>query len=112
MTKQMILPVQGMTCASCSAHVEKALKKVPGVTDAVVNLATERANVTFDPTQARLQQMVDAVHDAGYAIGTEKVKTTFVEDAKNTIEREREFAAGSGLQDALKNIDQSCEGGG
>jgi len=73
MTKQMILPVQGMTCASCSAHVEKALKKVPGVTDAVVNLATERANVTFDPTQARLQQMVDAVYDAGYAIGTEKV---------------------------------------
>jgi hypothetical protein len=35
-----------------------------------------------------------------------------VEDAKKVIEREREFAAGSGLQDALKNIDQSCEGGG
>jgi hypothetical protein len=46
------------------------------------------------------------------AIGTEKVKTTFVENAKKTIEQEREFAAGSGLQDALKNIDQSCEGGG
>jgi hypothetical protein len=35
-----------------------------------------------------------------------------VEDAKKVIELEREFAAGSGLQDALKNIDQSCEGGG
>jgi len=43
---------------------------------------------------------------------TERVSRTIVEDAKTVIEREREFAAGSGLQDALKNIDQSCEGGG
>jgi hypothetical protein len=53
----------------------------------------------------RIEQLVPAV-------GTEKVRTTFVEDAKKTIESEREFASGSGLQDALKNIDQSCEGGG
>jgi len=46
------------------------------------------------------------------ATGTEKTKTTVVEDAKNVIAREREYAAGSGLQEALKNIDQSCEGGG
>jgi len=44
--------------------------------------------------------------------GTEKPVATIVEDAKNVIAREREFASGSGLQDALKNIDQSCEGGG
>jgi len=42
----------------------------------------------------------------------EKVSTRIVEDAKAVIAREREFAAGSGLQEALKNIDQSCEGGG
>ncbi len=42
----------------------------------------------------------------------EKKVSTIVEDAKKVIEAEREFAAGSGLQDALKNIDQSCEGGG
>lgn len=46
------------------------------------------------------------------ATGTEKTKNTVVEDAKNVIAREREYAAGSGLQEALKNIDQSCEGGG
>jgi Cu+-exporting ATPase len=73
MTKQVILTVQGMTCASCSAHVEKALKKVPGVTDAVVNLATERATVTFDPAQTKLSDMLAAVQDAGYAIATDKV---------------------------------------
>lgn len=43
---------------------------------------------------------------------SEKTVSATVEDAKKVIEREREFAAGSGLQDALKNIDQSCEGGG
>jgi hypothetical protein len=46
------------------------------------------------------------------ATGTEKVTSTIVDDVKEVICREREFAAGSGLQDALKNIDQSCEGGG
>jgi hypothetical protein len=46
------------------------------------------------------------------APGSEKTATGIIEDAKKVIAREREFAAGSGLQDALKNIDQSCEGGG
>ena len=44
--------------------------------------------------------------------GSEKIVSTTVEDAKKVIAREREFAAGSELQEALKNIDQSCEGGG
>jgi len=44
--------------------------------------------------------------------GAEKTVSAVTEDAKEVIAREREFAAGSGLQDALKNIDQSCEGGG
>jgi hypothetical protein len=46
------------------------------------------------------------------ATGQTKTTTTIVEDAKEVIAREREFAAGSELQEALKNIDQSCEGGG
>lgn len=44
--------------------------------------------------------------------GTEKTTSTIVEDAKKVIEREREFAAGMGLQDAIKTADHSCEGGG
>jgi hypothetical protein len=46
------------------------------------------------------------------ATGPAKTTKTIVEDAKQVIAREREFAAGSELQEALKNIDQSCEGGG
>ena len=45
------IAIGGMTCASCVARVERALKKVPGVTEATVNLATESARVTFDATQ-------------------------------------------------------------
>ena len=45
------LGVAGMTCASCVSRVERALKKVPGVSDAVVNLATESARVTFAPSE-------------------------------------------------------------
>ena len=40
------LPIEGMTCASCVGRVERALKAVPGVADAVVNLATEKASIT------------------------------------------------------------------
>jgi Cu+-exporting ATPase len=62
---QIRLPVEGMTCASCVARVEKALKKVPGVESAVVNLATETASVGLaaggDP-----EALVAAVRRAGY----------------------------------------------
>ena len=43
------LPVSGMTCASCTVHVAKALKATPGVKDAAVNLLLETARVTYDP---------------------------------------------------------------
>ena len=55
-----------MTCASCVMRVERALKKVPGVADATVNLATESARVTFDPAQANDGRLRRAVRDAGY----------------------------------------------
>jgi Cu+-exporting ATPase len=63
---QVSLDVTGMTCASCVARVERALKKVPGVRDAAVNLATERATVQYDPMQAGITEMLAAVDKAGY----------------------------------------------
>lgn len=57
------LAIEGMTCASCVARVEKKLKSVPGVTEAAVNLATERATVRGGALPAALEQ---AVRDAGY----------------------------------------------
>ncbi|HWK34823.1 heavy metal translocating P-type ATPase [Sphingomonas sp.] len=58
------LAVEGMTCASCVARVERALKAVPGVGEAIVNLATERASVRG---AADVQALVAAIAGAGYA---------------------------------------------
>ncbi|WP_175898844.1 heavy metal translocating P-type ATPase [Burkholderia vietnamiensis] len=59
------LDIDGMTCASCAGRVEKALAKVPGVTRASVNLATERASVDAAP-DVSASRLVDAVRQAGY----------------------------------------------
>ena len=59
------LPIEGMTCASCVARVEKALKRVPGVGSAEVNLATETATVSLAEGGAP-EALVDAVREAGY----------------------------------------------
>ncbi len=61
-----VLDLEGMTCASCAMRIEKGLKKVPGVKDASVNLATEQAAVIFNPTQTNLEQMVQKVEAVGY----------------------------------------------
>lgn len=56
----------GMTCAACSTRVEKALNKIDGVTNAVVNLATEKASVEFIPGNTNVDQLIAAVKKAGY----------------------------------------------
>ena len=66
--QSLTLPVQGMSCASCVLRVEKALKKVDGVSDAAVNLATESARVVFDPSRVGIEQLQKAVADAGYTL--------------------------------------------
>ena len=58
--------IEGMTCASCAMRVEKGLRRVPGVKDAAVNLATELASVTYDPSQTGIEQMVQKVEAVGY----------------------------------------------
>ena len=71
--RKIVLPIQGMTCASCANHVTRALKKVPGVADAQVNLATEKATVTFENGAVPLQDLIQAVRDAGYDVATETI---------------------------------------
>ncbi len=67
---EALLPIEGMTCASCVGRVERALKKVPGVETANVNLATENASVTFDPALVDLLKLREAVEKSGYKVGT------------------------------------------
>ncbi|MHB1413766.1 MAG: heavy metal translocating P-type ATPase [Chloroflexota bacterium] len=60
--------ITGMSCASCVAHVEKALRGVPGVSLANVNLAAEKATVEYDPTRTNLDGMRRAVEEIGYGV--------------------------------------------
>ncbi len=62
------IEIEGMTCASCVARVEKAIAKVPGVAKASVNLATERADVAFSGAPD-VPAVIDAIRKAGYEVG-------------------------------------------
>jgi len=64
--EKQTLDLQGMHCASCVARIERSLKKVAGVEEAAVNLATNRASVTYDPAQTSLAALIAAVEKAGY----------------------------------------------
>lgn len=69
-TKRLILPITGMTCANCVATVERNIKKVKGVSSAVVNLSSERATVEFDPSLASLPDLIGRVEHAGYGVAS------------------------------------------
>ncbi len=69
-TKQLTLPITGMTCANCVATVERNLKKLDGVQGAVVNLSSERATVDFDAAKLGLSDVIARVNRAGYGVAT------------------------------------------
>ena len=73
MTSQtIVLPIEGMSCASCAVRVERALGGSPGVVSAHVNFATETAQLETDGTASR-EALADAVQKAGYAVGSPPV---------------------------------------
>ena len=82
--RKSIYPVGGMTCASCVAHVEDALKDVPGVISVAVNLGSEKATVEYIEGTA-YADMKKAVEDAGYELGKE---IEGLEDVSETSQRE------------------------
>jgi P-type Cu+ transporter len=91
-SKQLTLPITGMTCANCVATVERGLKKQEGVQTAVVNLASERATVTFDPGAVSLAAMVARVERAGYGIATGEADLVIKRLADNNDARRLEKA--------------------
>jgi len=66
--RTVMLPVEGMTCASCVARVEKTLTRVDGVRQAAVNLASERVTFSFDADKTNLTALAVAVEEAGYKL--------------------------------------------
>lgn len=91
--QERVIPVTGMTCANCVATVERTLLKITGVEDAIVNYASERAIVRFDPKEVSLDHMIGRIELAGYGVVRleEGVELTDAE----AIARREEIAAQS-----------------
>ena len=70
MEKNITIPVSGMTCANCAMNIERTLKKLPGISAAAVNFASEQAGVTFDDTSVTVSEIVGAINKAGFAAHT------------------------------------------
>src|SRR3989338_9895763 len=83
-------PIKGMHCASCVRVLEKSLGKVEGVSDCVVNLATETATVTYDPKKVTDQDLVSAVANVGYKAGLEQELKT---EDEQKLDKEKELKA-------------------
>jgi len=92
-TGSIELPITGMTCASCVRNVERAIQKQPGILSVNVNLATEKATVSYLPGAVRRGDLVKAVEAAGYGV-IDLSNTEVPEDAERTarqaeIDRQR-----------------------
>lgn len=65
-TQVALLSLSGMHCSSCAGLIERSLKKVPGVTEANVNFASEKARIVYNPSTAKVEDLVKGVENAGY----------------------------------------------
>ncbi|MBS5825404.1 MAG: copper-translocating P-type ATPase [Clostridium argentinense] len=71
-----MLKIEGMTCAACSKAVERACKKIDGVQESSVNLATEKLNITFDEDKVSLEDIKQAIDKAGYKAKNNSITKT------------------------------------
>ncbi len=83
--QETTLSVGGMTCAACSARVERSLNRIPGVSEASVNLATERAAIRYDAAQVDADALRFAITDAGYEV----LEATTADAEREAREQER-----------------------
>ncbi|MBE0633205.1 copper ion binding protein, partial [Candidatus Bathyarchaeota archaeon] len=86
-TREVTMRILGMTCAACVAAVEKALGRVPGVESAVVNLATERAFVKYNPKVTSIVDLREAVRSQGYDVADEKEVDVYEKELEKAKKR-------------------------
>ncbi len=105
-SKQVILPITGMTCANCVATIERNLKKEAGVQSSVVNLSNERATIEFDPTVSDVPKLIGRIERAGYGIATGEANLAIqgLSDSADAARLEKKLAALSGVLETHVNI--------
>jgi len=94
MNQVVQLAITGMHCAGCAAAIERALSRTPGVSEASVNLATQRARVVYDTRVATVAAILQAVNKAGYG-------ATVLAEGERDRERQRQEAEIAGLRRRL-----------
>jgi len=102
------LKIEGMTCAACSARVEKALQKIDGVISASVNLTTEKASVEYDPAQVDEAALAQAIEKTGYLVAQDDARAELAVEGmtcaacSNRVERALNSAPG--VRSAVVNL--------
>jgi Cu+-exporting ATPase len=71
-TKRVHMPITGMTCSACAGTIEKGLYKIPGVKQAMVNFASEKVTIEYDPAKVELGTFKGLISELGYGIATKK----------------------------------------
>jgi len=90
-TETVVLTVSGMHCAGCVAAVERGLSKVDGVIEAVVNLTTEKARISYNPDTCAVPDLIEAVRRAGYdaSLDTHEAVTSADKDTQKWLQARR-----------------------
>ncbi|EGT5160263.1 copper-translocating P-type ATPase [Clostridioides difficile] len=86
--KKIDMKIDGMTCAACAKAVERVVKKLDGVESISVNIATDKANIDYDPSKVKLSQIKAAIEKAGYKPIEEVKNKVDVDEDKLRKERE------------------------
>ncbi|MGD8620938.1 MAG: heavy metal translocating P-type ATPase, partial [Anaerolineales bacterium] len=105
-TKNITLPITGMTCANCVAAVERNIKKLDGVSYTSVNLASERASVVYDPEKLDQNAILDRVRRAGYdvALGEADLILQRLSDDNDARRLEQALLAREGVVEVQINL--------
>src|SRR5881396_2415363 len=102
---RIVLPIEGMTCASCAATVQEALTGASGVTSAGVNFATNKAAIEYDGAQTNVAQLIKTVRDAGYNCGKASVTFSVIDlhYAPSVVPLEQSLSKANGVIGAVAN---------
>ncbi len=105
-TKDLTLPITGMTCANCVSTVERTLKKLDGVSFASVNLASERASVSYDPERVNQGALIERVRRAGYdvALGEAELNLRRLADSNDAARLETTLLEQTGVVEVSVNL--------